>query len=102
MIVKETYKVDGMTCAACSAAVERVTSRLEGVSSVSVNLNMKKMQIEYDSDLVTKDKIFEKINKAGFQPSDDIEEKNVIIPIDGMECSACAIAVEKSIKKLDP
>lgn len=101
MIVKETYKVDGMTCAACSAAVERVTSRLEGVSSVSVNLNMKKMQIEYDSDLVTKDKIFEKINKAGFQPSDDIEEKNVIIPIDGMECSACAIAVEKSIKKLE-
>lgn len=101
MYVKATYLVDGMTCAACSAAVERITKRLDGVSSVSVNLNMKKMQIEYDDEKVTREKIFEKIQKAGFVPSEDIEEKKVTIPILGMECAACAKAVERAINKLD-
>ena len=101
MHVKTTYRIDGMTCAACSAAVERITKRLDGVSSVSVNLSMKKMQIEYDDEKVTKEKVFEKIQKAGFIPSEDIEEKKVTIPILGMECAACAKAVERAINKLD-
>lgn len=101
MQIKTTYRVDGMTCAACSAAVERVTKRLDGVLSVNVNLNMKKMQIEYDDEKVTQEAIFEKIRKAGFLPMEDIAEKKVTIPIMGMECAACAKAVERAIQKLE-
>lgn len=101
MLVKTTYNIDGMNCAACSSTVERVTRKLKGVSSVSVNINTKKMLIEYDSDAVTKEDIFNTVKKAGFTPSDDYEEKSVTIPIDGMHCAACASAVEKEINKLE-
>jgi len=36
--MKEKFKVGGMSCAACSARVERAVSKLDGVASCSVNL----------------------------------------------------------------
>ncbi|WP_113671613.1 heavy metal translocating P-type ATPase [Vallitalea guaymasensis] len=101
MKTKKTYKVEGMHCAACSSAVERVTKKIDGVSSVSVNINTKKMQIEYDEDVVDKGKIFEAVEKAGFVPSEDSEEKKVVIPIEGMHCAACAKTIETGVNKLD-
>ena len=41
----EKYKVTGMSCAACSARVERVVSELEGVESCSVNLLTSSMTV---------------------------------------------------------
>lgn len=43
----EIYHIDGMSCASCSSAVERVTRKLEGVSSSQVNLTTNKMTITY-------------------------------------------------------
>ena len=40
------FKITGMTCAACSAAVERAVSRMQGVSSAAVNLAMATLTIE--------------------------------------------------------
>ena len=34
----EVYNIEGMSCAACSSAVERVTRKIEGVENSSVNL----------------------------------------------------------------
>lgn len=64
--MKETYNIEGMSCAACSSAVERVTRKIEGVSSSNVNLTTKKMIIEYDDKKVTPFMIMEKVEKAGF------------------------------------
>lgn len=73
-----------MTCTACSSAVERVTMKLEGVESSTVNLTTKRLTIDFDEALVTKDIIFEKIRKAGYTPSEIVEEKKVVIPVAGM------------------
>ncbi len=64
---KETYLIHGMTCAACSSGVERVTQKMEGVSSSSVNLTTGKMTIEYDEAIVTREQIEAKVVKAGFE-----------------------------------
>ena len=40
------FSVDGMSCSACSAHVERAVSRVEGVSSVAVNLLTNSMVVE--------------------------------------------------------
>lgn len=65
-MIKEIYLVEGMTCAACSASVERVTRRLAGVQESSVNLTTKQLTIIYDESKVTSDQIMEKVRKAGF------------------------------------
>lgn len=62
----ETYNIEGMECAACSAAVEKVTKRLNGVSQSSVNLATKKLLITYDETLVSPQQICGVVNKAGF------------------------------------
>lgn len=62
----EVYNITGMSCAACSSAVERVTRKLEGVKESSVNLTTAKMTITYDETAVTPDLIVQKVEKAGF------------------------------------
>ncbi len=63
---EEVYNIGGMHCAACSSAVERVTRKLEGVSSSDVNLPMNRMTIVYDEGKLGPDAIISKIEKAGF------------------------------------
>lgn len=72
---QEVYKISGMSCAACSSAVERVTRRLAGVVQSDVNLTTARMQIEYDEALVTPEQIIAKIEKAGFGAEIYVDDK---------------------------
>ena len=65
-MIEEIYLIEGMSCAACSSAVERVTRKLEGVERSDVNLTTNKMIIYYDETKVTPDDIMAKVRKAGF------------------------------------
>ena len=66
MVKEETYTISGMSCAACSSAVERVTRKLEGVEESNVNLTTGKMTIKYDDEKVSSQLISQKVEKAGF------------------------------------
>ena len=74
---KETYTIEGMSCAACSSAIERVTRKLEGVSVSNVNLMTGKMEIEYDETIVSEALIRNKIEKAGFKARLDVDTASV-------------------------
>ncbi|MBQ3403905.1 MAG: cation-translocating P-type ATPase, partial [Oscillospiraceae bacterium] len=63
---EEIYTISGMSCASCSAAVERVTRKLEGVESSSVNLATGRMTILYDENRLGPENIIAKVEKAGF------------------------------------
>ena len=65
----QRYHIDGMSCAACSSAVERVTRKLNGVESSNVNLTTNRMVITYDEDQVTSGMICEAVSKAGYGAS---------------------------------
>jgi Cu+-exporting ATPase len=82
--MQKTFIVDGMTCAACSSAVERIMNRSDAVQSASVNLTTKKLNIEYDDQALTVDDIIGKIEKAGFKGQELVETKEIVMPIEGM------------------
>lgn len=65
-MVTERYMITGMSCAACSSAVERVTNKMDGVQQSSVNLTTGIMTITYDESKVTSEKIIAKVDRAGF------------------------------------
>jgi Cu+-exporting ATPase len=67
--------IEGMTCAACSAAVERVTKRLPGVAGASVNLTTGRGVFEYDPSKVKLSEIKAAIETAGYIPRDFESEK---------------------------
>ena len=68
-MVKEKYNITGMSCAACSAKVERVVGKLEGVENVSVNLLTNSMQVEYKEDKLSSNDIIKNIADAGYGAS---------------------------------
>ena len=65
-MLEQRYRITGMSCAACSASVERVTRKLEGVMESEVNLTTEIMRIIYDENVVGEEQIIAKVNKAGF------------------------------------
>ena len=68
-MTKEKYNITGMSCAACSAKVERVVGKLEGVENVSVNLLTNSMQVEYKEDKLSSNDIIKNIADAGYGAS---------------------------------
>ena len=63
----ETIPIGGMTCAACSARVERAIRKLEGISSVTVNLATEKATVVFDPGVLRLSAVKETIVKAGYR-----------------------------------
>ncbi|MCI6812192.1 MAG: heavy metal translocating P-type ATPase [Lachnospiraceae bacterium] len=66
------YEVTGMSCAACSARVEKAVGALEGVASCSVSLLTNTMSIEGNAD---EDRIIQAVKAAGYGVALPIQEK---------------------------
>jgi len=60
-----TLQITGMTCAACSARIEKGLSRMEGVVGASVNLATETASVTY-TDGVTPDDLIKRIEKLGY------------------------------------
>ncbi len=63
--MKLKFDVSGMTCAACSARVEKVTGDVPGVSKVEVNLLAGKMTVEAENESAV-DQIISAVSNAGY------------------------------------
>ena len=63
-----TFKVNGMTCAACSARVEKVSSQVKGVRKAEVNLLAGTMVAELDN-LEVADSVIHAVRNAGYDAS---------------------------------
>ena len=80
-MIKKKFVVEGMTCSACQARVEKIVSKIEGTKNVSVNLLTKTMDVEIDNESRVKT-INEAVEKAGYksflssQKQEDKEDGN--------------------------
>ena len=63
------YDVTGMSCAACSARIEKVVGKLEGVKSVTVNLLMNNMTVDFDEQMLSNEQIIQSVVDAGYGAS---------------------------------
>ena len=80
----ERFNVYGMSCAACSAAVERAVKGVPGVESVTVSLLLGTMQV---SGTAGADEIIEAVRKAGYDAAMAGNGKSSAVPSpSGMAC----------------
>lgn len=115
-----TLAVEGMTCGACTSAVEGGFKDIAGVKSMSISLLSERAVVEHDPSILSSDAIAEIIEDRGFgasvvdtQPStstgsqakqaqisnvrqDDLATTTVAI--EGMTCGACTSAIEGGFK----
>ncbi len=90
------FRVEGMTCAACVARVERVLNKLPGVEQATVNLAVGKASVVVDEDGPGAGALFDAVENAGYHP---VAER-FDIGVGGMTCAACVGRVERAIAKL--
>ncbi len=96
-------RITGMSCAACSARIEKSLKKIEGVSDASVNLALETARVAYDDTAVKQDDIIEAVERAGYgaEIEDQASEHQIDLLITGMSCAACAARIEKALKKKD-
>ncbi|MFF2909361.1 heavy metal translocating P-type ATPase [Paenibacillus sp. NPDC057934] len=67
--VKESadFDISGMTCAACSARIEKVLGKMPGIASVNVNLALETAHVEYTPGDIGTREIMEKVSSIGYK-----------------------------------
>lgn len=93
--VTTTLKIEGMTCAACSARVEKALQKTDGVISASVNLTTEKASVEYDPAQVDEAALAQAIEKTGYLVAQD--DARAEFTVEGMTCAACSNRVERAL-----
>ncbi len=89
------YQIKGMTCAACSARIEKVLNRTEGVMEAKVNLATEKGVIDFDNTILTPKDIAKKIQDIGY----DVVFDTITLDVKGMTCAACSARIEKVLSR---
>ncbi|PWA07537.1 heavy metal transport/detoxification protein [Pueribacillus theae] len=62
-----TLNVQGMSCGHCVNSIEGNVGKLNGVQSVKVNLEEGKVDVTFDSDAVSLERIKEEIEDQGYE-----------------------------------
>ena len=112
--------LEGMTCAACAARIEKNLNKLDGVEA-SVNLATEKARVAYDPDTATLDQLQKAVEKAGYGVREMPREPAAVaaaapaaapstvvapdpgvmnLPVEGMTCASCVARVEKVLAHL--
>jgi Cu+-exporting ATPase len=113
-----TVAIEGMTCGACTSAVEGGFKDVPGVKSFSISLLSERAVIEHDTTVLTAEKIAEMIEDRGFGAEivDSVKTASdaaatskkatsstvtTTVAIEGMTCGACTSAVEGGFSGVD-
>lgn len=88
--MKTTFNITGMTCAACSAGIQKTVNKMKGVSKAEVSLMGESMLVEYDESILSADEIAEAVRGLGYGASLQGEEASPL----GAACpsGSCGIA----------
>lgn len=74
--MKEKFTVTGMSCAACSAGIERTLNKTKGVRKAEVSLMGESMVVEYDETQISREKIIQAVVELGYGAS--LYDENVL------------------------
>ena len=62
--------IDGMTCAACAARIERILSKNENVLDASVSFPLKSAIVDISDENNNLEEIIKSVNKIGYKAKD--------------------------------
>jgi P-type Cu+ transporter len=77
---KVEFDISGMTCAACSARIEKGLNKMDGVMNANVNLALEKASVELNPALLSPMDVIQKVVKLGYGASvrnDENAQENV-------------------------
>jgi Cu+-exporting ATPase len=102
---KDTFNIQGMTCASCVRRVEEGLKKLDGVKDAAVNFATETATVIYDPEFLNSEVISDTINDLGYRVADtgttyrDRLNKTIVM-VGGMTCAACVRRVENALKTI--
>jgi copper chaperone len=66
-MTQESLKVDGMTCQHCVQTITDALGEIAGTNKVAVDLDKKKVQVDYNEEETNLQEISDKIVEIGFE-----------------------------------
>lgn len=93
--MNQKFNVDGMTCSACQASVEKAVKKLEGVNTVNVNLLTKSMMVDFDEVATNQSTIIKAVDTAGYGASLFVKSKS-----DSVSKENSSNKVEQELKEM--
>ncbi len=100
-MTEKTYTVTGMSCASCSAHVQKAVGAADGVASCDVNLATEKLRVAFDEGKTGFAALKKVVEDAGYGLKEETGALKAQLAVEGMTCASCSAAVERAIKKLD-
>ena len=117
-IATTTLSVEGMTCGACTSAIEGAFKDVAGIKNFSISLLSERAIIEHDTKVISPETLVETIEDAGFdakvldtvaqipdRPRSKKEKKSqtltTTVDVEGMTCGACTSAIESGFKDVE-
>ena len=91
------FGVEGMSCGACVARVEKRLRQVTGVRDAVANLATKRVRVQLDVRQANISTLIDAVTAAGYAPRTQQYE----IQVQGMNCGACVARVENALNKLD-
>ena len=76
-VLKKVINIEGMTCKACEATVEKVGGEVNGVISIKASVNKKNAVVSYDKSKVDIKNIMNAIGTTGYKPVEYKDETGV-------------------------
>lgn len=114
-----TLRVEGMTCGACTSAVESAFKNVDGAGNVSVSLVMERAVVQHNLQILSPEKVQEMVEDRGFGAEilatdapnasgreeaptrdDTASLSTTTLAVEGMTCGACTSAVEGGFKNV--
>ena len=77
-MVTVTFPVSGMTCAACSARVQRALQREQGVDTAHVNLLLENATVEYDPASTDPKRLLDAVRKTGYGAALPVDDQAAV------------------------
>lgn len=66
-----------MTCASCALSIDKTLQKTDGIKEVNVNYPNQSLSVSYDSNIINKNILQEKLNNIGYELVLDINEDNL-------------------------
>ena len=78
--MKKKFNIEGMTCSACQAHVQKAVEKVAGTKEVNVNLLQNTMVVDFDEKICDIQTIEDSVEKAGYKAYLDEEKKTISTP----------------------
>ena len=93
--VRQRFDIDGMTCAACSARVQRALERTDGVDQAAVNLMTNSAAVSYDPARTSPQQLIAVVEKTGYEARLPVDEFATARATDGHEHEHAAVSLRR-------